>query len=73
MSIADFLVMGIVLLILALLTYVTRNKKGGGCAGCHSDCSSCLGAHSFYEEYKRDQENTRSVGDQTQSNQSSEK
>ena len=64
MSVADIVLIGIILGILALLTYLTRGKKtGGGCAGCHSDCSSCLGVRSFYDEYQADQKNERMMSD----------
>lgn len=52
----DGIAIVIVLAILGILTYLTRSKKQGGCHGCGKDCTACSLKHSFYEEYKKDQE-----------------
>lgn len=57
MNLADIIVVGILILILALIFYVTRVKKKdhGGCGGCSSECSSCHAFSNFYEDYKKDE------------------
>ncbi|MEG0329178.1 MAG: FeoB-associated Cys-rich membrane protein [Longicatena sp.] len=57
MNIADIVVIGILILILGLIFYVTRGSKNKSshCGGCHSDCSSCSSFSSFYEDYKKEQ------------------
>lgn len=60
MNVADIIVIGILFIILGIIAYVTRPKKGRDkCGSCKSDCSSCHGFSNFYEEYKKDQENKK--------------
>lgn len=51
----------IVLAVLGILTFLTRNKKKDGCHGCGRDCTACSLKHSFYEDYKNDQKNEEQI------------
>lgn len=56
MNLVDIVVIAVLIGILALIFYFTRNKNGkhSGCAGCHDSCSSCSMYGNLFEEYKKD-------------------
>ncbi len=54
MNFADIIVSGIIIGLLILIFYATRNKKKSGCGSCSQDCSSCQAFTNFYKDYKQD-------------------
>lgn len=44
MGIADFIILGIIaILVVAAIVYLKKNSKNGGCIGCSGGCSGCSG------------------------------
>lgn len=56
MNIADVIVLISLFMILGIIVYVTRPKKGKDDGNpCDSNCSSCHLFSNLYDEYKQDQ------------------